>query len=364
MLRPSALELCENLLTATMELLVSKVLAAVVIFVMTAVGSSLAIHLSSTSVLAVQCCNSFAGGVLMVVAIVDMLPDNSSKLDDIGGSISNALDGDKTFPFGNALLVLGFLLIPTVEALMGKGAHNHNATSQGAHDHGQRGQSPHDHGNTFNDSIDAGLANSVQPNQSALLKASSLADVALRPSHNLTLRTDNGQGYRSMVTSTVSISEHLLQAQEASALTVSAATLLMGLSLHAVIEGLATGAAEDVRSVLYILIAVSCHKGFAAFALGSALLPLWTAGQKRIWVLLSFLFAFAGVLGIALGACLSVVMTGAGVAILSCVAAGTLLNIGICEMLVPALADPAWRRRKVMIAVISSVCMGLLLAWA
>jgi len=161
-----------------------------------------------------------------------------------------------------------------------------------------------------------------------------------------------------------STAEHLRRSQQVENLSVSAAALLVGLSTHALVEGLATGAAHDVQSVLFILIAVACHKGFAAFALGSALLPLWNAGQKMLWMFQSFLFACAGAVGILIGALFSMSMDNTGVAILSCFAAGTLLNIGICEMLIPALADPLWRRRKIMITLSSSFSMTLLVAWA
>jgi len=341
-----------------MQLFASKIVALCVILIMAAIGSLLAIRLAKVSLQAMQCCNCFAGGVLIVVAIVDMLPDNAPELENMGQSIANALGADEPFPIGNVFLIVGFLLIPIIEASLGIEAHKHSHSDGESHDV--------ENGNAGQMSPVSQLAEPLEScpqNQSWLQQATALADAAVRPSHNLTLRSDPAQTNPGS-TAPASFTEHMQRAQKVNNLSVSAAALLVGLLIHAVVEGLAMGAAQDVQSVVFILIATACHKGFAAFALGSALLPLWNAGQEKLWLFLNLLFALAGAVGILIGALFSVIMNGVGVAILSCVAAGTLLNIGICEMLIPALADPIWRRRKVMITMLSSFCMALLVAWA
>jgi len=322
-----------------------------VILLMATIGSLLAIRLSNTSLLATQCCNCFAGGVLLIVAVVDILPDSAPVLANMDRNVANVFGADKQFPTENVLLIVGFLLIPTIEALLTLKVHKHNHSECSVNLDGDGAQS-----GTEMQRLSEPLGKCLH------LQSSPLSDVTVTPLCKMTWPMEPAQT-NTRSAAPASSAEHMHQAQQVNSMSVSTATLLVGLSTHALVEGLATGAAHDVQSVLFILVAIACHKGFAAFALGSALLPLWNAGLKVRWVFQNFVFAFAGAAGILIGALFSMSVDSTGVAILSCVAAGTLLHVGICEMLIPALADPRFLGRKVMITLLSSFCMTLLVTW-
>jgi len=335
-----------------------KLIAALLIVVIATAGSLLAVVFSSTSARAMQCLSSFAAGVLMVVALVGMLPENAPRLNSIGKQIASTLHRHEPFPFGNAVFLIGFMLIPTVEALIDMGSHDHSSTTQvtdgGAVESGERRHEGDSHGPVGPDSL-----RGLETNHSMLHHASTVADLAVKPSHSLSLQIEPSQKH----STASSFSERIQHiAEQKAAVNVSTTTLWVGLSTHALLEGIAVGTAEDASSVLSLMIAIGCHKGFEAFALSSALLPLWTAGRKRLWMLLNFLFGTSTALGIAAGAVLSTMAEGTGVAVVNCIAAGTLLHIGVCEMLVPSLADAEWRKRKLMVTLLSSCVMCFVLA--
>merc|ERR1712048_1340292 len=139
---------------------------------------------------------------------------------------------------------------------------------------------------------------------------------------------------------------------------------VVGLSIHSIVEGVATGAGNDAGAVGFVVLAIICHKGFAAFAVGSANLSLWRAQKRMLWAGLVTWFALTGSVGILVGMAASADLEGQATAAVTAVAAGSLLSVGITEMLMPALSDPKCIGVKLALATTSTCAMSLLAVWA
>ena len=111
--------------------------------------------------------------------------------------------------------------------------------------------------------------------------------------------------------------------------------LVLALSTHAVLEGLAVGLEEDSTGVWKLLLGISCHKFLIAFCVSMELLQ---TGTRRV-VFYSYLgiFSLTSSLGIGVGILITEAGSGAVsevvVASLQGVAAGTLLYVVMFEVL-------------------------------
>lgn len=283
---------------------VGKEISAALLFAVAVVGAFGALRVSRLSSIWVQTCNAFAGGTMVSVAIVHILSDSTGDMSDTGKAITKALGGDDDdeFPIGNTLFLIGFLICFGIHALAGyyAGGHTHDGATDLEKDSGH-----------------------IQT------QALSAPEVRRR--------------------STVS--------------PVSSVAASLGLALHSSVEAVAIGTQEGATLVL-ITLAVAMHKGFAAFALATALLPLRDQGRVGTWWLIVMAWCLTAPVGIAIGAAAESGLDGQGVAALNCLAAGSLLFVGVVDMLVPAFEGNEKVRRKLLAAVISSVMMSLLAVWA
>eukprot|EP00427_Karlodinium_veneficum_P057602 CAMPEP_0169424826 /NCGR_PEP_ID=MMETSP1017-20121227/68243_1 /TAXON_ID=342587 /ORGANISM="Karlodinium micrum, Strain CCMP2283" /LENGTH=138 /DNA_ID=CAMNT_0009534627 /DNA_START=30 /DNA_END=443 /DNA_ORIENTATION=- len=117
-----------------MDLVVFKWLAVVLLLIIGLIGGFLPLWLKKISKLFVHVAYAFSGGILGAVALVHMLADASSTLDDhhVGADFAKALSGgaDDNFPMGNALFLIGFFLISSIEV-----AALHQSSEGHAYDH-------------------------------------------------------------------------------------------------------------------------------------------------------------------------------------------------------------------------------------
>ena len=141
---------------------------------------------------------------------------------------------------------------------------------------------------------------------------------------------------------------------------------LVGLSIHSVVEGVAAGAipSEDQAALGAVVLAIACHKGFAAFAVGSVNLPMINQGKYNLWCVLVVWFAVSGPLGMLIGMAASENLDSTGTAVITALAAGTLLSVGVTEMLLPAFKDGEVLGLKIFAAWFSMLAMSLLAVWA
>ena len=76
--------------------------------------------------------------------------------------------------------------------------------------------------------------------------------------------------------------------------------LMIALSVHSCLEGLALGLQPDMQSALSIMLAVVLHKGTASLALGVSLVKNFPDDFRLVrWLI--FTFSIATPLGIAIG---------------------------------------------------------------
>lgn len=122
-----------------------------------------------------------------------------------------------------------------------------------------------------------------------------------------------------------------------------AATL--ALSVHSVGDGVAIAVQGSEGEIVAIGLAVLAHKFFASYALGTMLASPSAAGLGRLYALL---FVLATPLTIVVSVFLGVDLQGPAMQRATAVCAGTLLHVGIHEILEPHLdshhfASPAIR---------------------
>lgn len=111
--------------------------------------------------------------------------------------------------------------------------------------------------------------------------------------------------------------------------------LLVVLSIHSVVAGTALGLQSEVVTSVFVMVAILCHKGSAAFAL---IVSMVAAGveQRRLWTILGA-FAAMTPLGIVLGTVASELLEG-GTAVLieasfNALAAGTFIYVAILDVI-------------------------------
>jgi len=102
------------------------------------------------------------------------------------------------------------------------------------------------------------------------------------------------------------------------------------------------------------------HKGFAAYALGSAWAQTHTL--KQAWPLLFFIAATP--VGILIGALVMSVSGPEVRALIQALAAGTVLYVGVHDILQPALKAPGMDFIKWLCASAGFIAMALLAIWA
>lgn len=137
--------------------------------------------------------------------------------------------------------------------------------------------------------------------------------------------------------------------------------LLLGLSFHSVLAGIALGLQPKVTEAAAILVAILAHKATEGLALGLSLSQSRElAHSKRLVVA----FAVTTPLGVLLGALgRSVLETGAGLtfdALVSSLAAGTFFYIASMDMLQDELLKPGSRWAKWLFATLGLILTGLL----
>lgn len=300
------------------NLLVPTILAAAAYFVVALAGGAAVLWIASVSPKWMHLCNAVAGGVLIGVALCHMLGDNVDGMTAWGQAISAALGGDPddSFPLGLALTGYGFFLVVGIEHLLG----GHGHTDSHSHeDKAEQGRHQQPDAENQNDNPDV-----VVP----VTSLSSQGDLKGR------------------------------------ALDVSGVATFLGVAIHSTIEAIATGAAQSADAFGVLVFAVLLHKGFAAFAVAASLLGMRTRSVAMWWALV-IAFACTGPVGIAIGAICRANVEGQGSALLQCLAAGTLLAVGIVEMLIPALDDVSvWKKRKLAAAIFGFSMMALLAVWA
>jgi zinc transporter 1/2/3 len=145
----------------------------------------------------------------------------------------------------------------------------------------------------------------------------------------------------------------------------AAYAILAGLSIHALLEGIALGVQRDLAGVMVLFAAIGLHKGVAGFALGVSLarsaLPV-----RRAWALLA-LFAAATPLGILFGAAAGAFESRPAAMIEATflsLAADTFVYVATLDILREELDEAAGRLAKWCWVAAGTAVMALLALWA
>ena len=140
--------------------------------------------------------------------------------------------------------------------------------------------------------------------------------------------------------------------------------ILIALSIHSLLEGLALGAQRELRSALVIFAAILAHKSMEGFALGVSLARSAAPGAREVRLL--GLFAIATPVGIVVGATVGALE---GAMALACeaaflsLAAGTFAYVATLDILREEFHEPGGRFAKWLWVVAGVSVMALLALW-
>ncbi|XP_033636865.1 zinc transporter ZIP3-like [Asterias rubens] len=137
--------------------------------------------------------------------------------------------------------------------------------------------------------------------------------------------------------------------------------LLFALSTHSVFEGMALGLQEDIKSIVYLLVAMLAHESLAAFALGASLIK----NSVNTYMFIVYGVVFAGMIpcGIALGLWIRA-SPGFGAivcsAVMQALAAGIFIFVTFFEILNHEFEVHMDRPQKIAFAVLGYVILAAL----
>jgi solute carrier family 39 (zinc transporter), member 1/2/3 len=142
--------------------------------------------------------------------------------------------------------------------------------------------------------------------------------------------------------------------------------LVILLSVHSFIAGMAIGAETTVAATVAILIAIIAHKGPEGYALG---LSLYEAGKERSELIRTvLLYSIMTPIGIVVGTLLAEVLTGEAQilaeAIFDGLAGGTFLYIATLGILKEEYAKPEYRWPKYTATALAVVLIAVVSIWA
>lgn len=141
--------------------------------------------------------------------------------------------------------------------------------------------------------------------------------------------------------------------------------LLLILSVHSIITGVALGTESRVLQAVVIIIAVLAHKGTAAFALGVSLLR--TNMSRSRFTATIILFSSATPVGILLGMAVMSIVTGRTAlifeALFDALAAGTFLYVAVVDIIGEEFANKQSQVLKFSLVSLGLGLMAVVAIW-
>lgn len=237
--------------------------------------------------------NCFSGGVFLGACLLDLFPDVQEMMD----SIMVRITSNFSFPVAEFTVALGFFTVFIVEGVVAS-----------CHGGGAEGTAAETEPLISAPAVNYGSSDRTE------------ADLVTGESGH---GHSEGQGHGH---------SHLPSGQAG----IRSLMLVLALSLHSVIEGLAIGLQESTDQLLQLFAAVGIHKGILGFSLG---LSLVRDGSLSFCRMLSSALAFCGASPLGVGIGWAVTNAGSSVAgdtanaVLQGVACGTFLYITFFEVL-------------------------------
>jgi len=330
----------------------------IIIFVAGLLGGLAPKCLSACPTKWVQLFNAFAGGLIIGVALCHMIAESSEGVEPWGRAISCAFGNDaccgeeedehehdeaggnctnttivsrrlhggeegecEPYPIGMALVCLGFFFMLFIEELF---PHEHVENNPHASDDEASSE-------------DEGRKNTKRK---ALTKVSSDDEASSDDEGSLSSGSSVGKNTKGKRSSAAGCGTWL------------------GLMIHSTIEGFAIGGVGDP----VVMASIAFHKFFAVFAASSTLMSC----HSCCWFTAVLVLALSGPVAAVIGMVVSESLGERPIcSALQCFAAGTLLSVGIFDLLAPALHDShEWTRRKVAFAAIGALTMVVIAIWA
>ncbi|KAG8465484.1 hypothetical protein KFE25_002791 [Diacronema lutheri] len=297
---------------------------AAVIALIALIGLSLPARLQGSEFLPVA--SAFGGGVILSAALVHMLPDAS------------ACEALSSFPWGPTMLASGYLFLLSVEVIVDRIAESSAMHSLAccrtplipcsAH-------APPTH------------AGKRQHSQAATARAALLCEEddsecaapSGAPSRCPVERArasdtvSDAAAFLAREADTACASRSGLGSRRSSRRPLAAVVATCGLSVHAVLEGLALGLRASPGDFAVICATIGVHKAFASLALGAVLADGPTARVRRVATLA---FCSATPVGIVVGSALLVSTTCVVIAPVGAFSAGSLMWVALHEVISPA----------------------------
>lgn len=142
--------------------------------------------------------------------------------------------------------------------------------------------------------------------------------------------------------------------------------LVVILSVHSLIAGVALGAETSVAATIALLIAIVAHKGPEGYALG---VSLYEAGRERGQLIRTVMgYAVMTPIGIVIGSTLAVALTGQANLVFESVfdgiAAGTFVYIATFGVLKEEFSAPEMLGRKFVCAIAGAALIAVVSIWA
>ncbi len=145
----------------------------------------------------------------------------------------------------------------------------------------------------------------------------------------------------------------------------SSYVLILILSVHSIIVGIAFGTESAMEQSIIIAIAVLAHKGSAAFALAVSMLKSNMQTERIIKLII--MFSLMTPLGILIGVWIANALSGQAaqfsIALFDALAAGTFLYIAIMEIFNEEFEQSSHTYLKLMMAASGLLLMALLALW-
>uniref|UniRef100_A0A182IVW3 Zinc/iron transporter n=1 Tax=Anopheles atroparvus TaxID=41427 RepID=A0A182IVW3_ANOAO len=259
----------------------------------------------------------FGAGVLLATAIVHMLPEIRASLNQ----------------YAEIVFCIGFFLMYAIDELMlfcGIGAHDHGEHEQVV---AVRRRSLGDAESDTNSIGSAGRCYGSNEETKSLLNQQRNSDSETHLTHRLSENVLDGEQCSRSRSSSSNRSGPQTAAIEAHLAGVFG--LLLALSIHSLLEGLAIGVQNSGPKVLLLLGAVSAHKFVVGFALGVQLCAYGTRHRcSHILQVLTFSLGSVAGIGIGMGLDgLNETLTDLIMPALQGLAGGTLLYVTVSEVL-------------------------------
>ena len=267
--------------------------------------------------------NCFSGGVFLGACLLDLFPDVQDMMDSIMVRIASSVN----FPVAEFTVALGFFTVLIIEGIVASCHSDHSSAGASAAESDPLISSAAvNYGAADQEEVEPGGAESGHGH-------------------------GHGHGH-----------SHLPSGQSS----IRSLMLVLALSLHSVIEGMAIGLQESSDQLLQLFAAVGIHKGILGFSLG---LSLVRDGSLSFCRMLTSALVFCGASPLGVGIGWAVTDAGSSLAgdtanaVLQGVACGTFLYITFFEVLPHEFRDNRDRMLRTLFVVIgfSVVCCVLFL---